>query len=158
VAVVGSRQTDPNRTRATQPHTHLQGGREGSIRVAFAHATTFRHCTRRQAIAPNVRVSFMAVLAWYMPDGLLKLRIPQHSPFCEAVGHVTVETTIVERSVELHWCCRKCSREWAVTAYEVPSLEVEKRPTICANRKRVTADCSARASLFKTPAIPYSFS
>jgi hypothetical protein len=50
-------------------------------------------------------------------------RLPDRCKFCDALGTVTIEMTIVRGVTKRSWCCRGCRREWPLTARELKAFE-----------------------------------
>jgi hypothetical protein len=55
-----------------------------------------------------------------VPSGV---QLPARCKFCNALGTVTSEMTIVHGVTVRTWCCRACRAEWPLTPTEVRAVE-----------------------------------
>ena len=75
-----------------------------------------------------------------VPSGFTH-RLPDRCKFCDALGTVTIEMTIVRGVTKRTWCCRGCRREWPLSARELKAFErhfVSSDRTPAARRRRST--------------------
>jgi hypothetical protein len=70
-----------------------------------------------------------------LPNSQVRFRLPAQCKYCAAAGTVTPEHTIKGDSVTLTWCCRRCGREWPITAAEQHAID---RRTGQPDRRRST--------------------
>jgi hypothetical protein len=57
-----------------------------------------------------------------VPSGF-HFQLPARCKFCNALGTVKPEMTIVHGVTVRTWCCRACRNEWQLTSSEIRAVE-----------------------------------